>query len=130
MSVSIVRRQSEVDSEFIASQLHPVCQRVLLARGVASESGLDFSLANMARPGSLKGLDAALALLTEALEDQWRILVVGDFDADGATSTSVAVLALRAMGAKSVDYLVPNRCLLYTSPSPRDKRQSRMPSSA
>ena len=57
----------------------------------------------------LKGLGAALPLLETALRQQQRILIVGDFDADGATSTALMVLALRAFGAHQVAFLVPNR---------------------
>src|SRR5690606_24464420 len=57
----------------------------------------------------LKGIEAAVTLLVEALEQRQRILIVGDFDADGATASAVGVLGLRMLGAAEVDYLVPNR---------------------
>ena len=57
----------------------------------------------------LDGIDDAVSLLQQALADGRRIIVVGDFDADGATSTALTVLALRSMGGATVDYLVPNR---------------------
>ncbi|MFO1374118.1 MAG: single-stranded-DNA-specific exonuclease RecJ [Agitococcus sp.] len=89
--------------------LHPVLARVYAARGIEHPQQVQHQLKTLARPEQLLGMPQALALLTEALQQQQRILIVGDFDADGATSTSVVVLALRAMGANSVDYLVPNR---------------------
>ncbi|HMV61221.1 MAG TPA: single-stranded-DNA-specific exonuclease RecJ [Agitococcus sp.] len=89
--------------------LHPVLARVYAARGIQHPQQVQHQLKTLARPEQLLGMPQALALLTEALQQQQRILIVGDFDADGATSTSVVVLALRAMGAKTVDYLVPNR---------------------
>lgn len=89
--------------------LHPVLARVYAARGIQHPQQVQHQLKTLARPEQLLGMPQALALLTEALQQQQRILIVGDFDADGATSTSVVVLALRAMGANSVDYLVPNR---------------------
>lgn len=89
--------------------LHPVLARVYAARGIQHPQQVQHQLKTLARPEQLLGMPQALALLTDALQQQQRILIVGDFDADGATSTSLVVLALRAMGAKIVDYLVPNR---------------------
>ncbi len=89
--------------------LHPVLARVYASRGVQSPEDLQHRLKHLASPRQLKGLDGAIALLATALQAQQRILVVGDFDADGATSTALTVLALRAIGARHVDYLVPNR---------------------
>jgi single-stranded-DNA-specific exonuclease len=87
--------------------LHPVLARIYAARGVQSTDQLVRSLQGLHAP-RFKGMEAALLLLETALREQQRILVVGDFDADGATSTVLTVRALRAMGAV-VDYLVPNR---------------------
>lgn len=87
----------------------PLLARLYAARGVRTESELAMTLAALQPAGSLHGLAAAIELLVQALQEQWRILVVGDFDADGATSTALALRALRAMGAQQVDYLVPNR---------------------
>ncbi len=80
-----------------------------MARGVNSREELEYTLARLATSQQLKGVAAASKILADAVQQQRRILVVGDFDCDGATSTSVAILALKAMGAISVDYLVPNR---------------------
>ncbi len=79
------------------------------ARGVRSEAELDYSLSRLADVRSLRGIDAAVARLEQALAANERMLVIGDFDADGATSTALAVRGLRAMGCQQVDYLVPNR---------------------
>lgn len=89
--------------------LPPVLTRLYAARGVRSAEELDKGLARLIPYGRMKGIEAAVALLVSALERRERILVVGDFDADGATASSVAVLGLRQLGAASVDYLVPNR---------------------
>lgn len=70
---------------------------------------LDKGLARLIPYKQLKGIDAAVELLVEALEKRQRILFVGDFDADGATASTVGVLGLRQLGAAHVDYLVPNR---------------------
>ena len=88
--------------------LHPVLRRVYAARGIDNESDLDLSLDRMLPVRSLEGLDAATQLLA-AHRSAGRVLVIGDFDADGATSTALVVRALRAMHFAHVDFLVPNR---------------------
>ncbi len=84
-------------------------QRIYAGRGVVDQQELSLGLAELPPPDQLHGLGEAVRLLTEALRGEQSILVVGDFDADGATSTVVAVLALRSMGCRRVDFLVPNR---------------------
>ena len=83
--------------------------RLYAARGVQSQAELDKSLARLIPYQQLKGIDAAVDLLVMALEQRQRILIVGDFDADGATASTVGMLGLRLLGAAHVDYLVPNR---------------------
>jgi single-stranded-DNA-specific exonuclease len=87
----------------------PLLTRLYAARGVQSEVELDKSLARLIPFQQLKGIDAAVDLLVTALEQRQRILIVGDFDADGATASTVGTLGLRLLGAAHVDYLVPNR---------------------
>lgn len=87
-------------------QIHPVVGRVLAARGATALP--DYSLAGLLPP-ALSGLKAASELLARAIVEQRRILVVGDFDADGATGTALAVRGLRALGARDVHWSVPDR---------------------
>lgn len=89
--------------------LPPLLTRLYAARGVQSAAELDKGLARLIPYQQLKGIDAAVDLLVQALQQRQRILIVGDFDADGATASSVGVLGLRILGAAHVDYLVPNR---------------------
>ena len=89
--------------------LPPLLTRLYAARGVQSVEELDKSLARLIPYQQLKGIDAAVDLLVTALDQRQRILIVGDFDADGATASTVGVLGLRLLGAAHVDYLVPNR---------------------
>src|SRR3990167_2905967 len=89
--------------------LPPLLTRLYAARGVRSAAELDKGLARLIPYQQLKGIDAAVSLLVTALLQRQRILIVGDFDADGATASSVGVLGLRMLGAAHVDYLVPNR---------------------
>ena len=89
--------------------LPPLLTRLYAARGVQTAAELDKGLARLIPFQQLKGIDAAVDLLVVALQQRQRILIVGDFDADGATASSVGVLGLRQLGAVHVDYLVPNR---------------------
>ncbi|MBL8386327.1 MAG: single-stranded-DNA-specific exonuclease RecJ [Burkholderiales bacterium] len=97
--------------------IHPVLSRIYAARGVASAADLDHALAGLADPGLLTGADAAARLLADALARGARILIVADYDCDGATACAVAVRGLRALGAATgttaaVDFLVPDRFTL------------------
>jgi single-stranded-DNA-specific exonuclease len=82
---------------------------VLLARGIGDETSLDLKLASLESPGSLSGIDKAAEILADAMVNGERILIVGDFDADGATGTAVAIRGLRSMGANNVGFRVPDR---------------------
>jgi len=94
---------------FSGHSLPPLLNRILSSRGVTSETEIQYKLGLLEKPSSLKGLDRAVDLLVTALQRQERILIVGDFDADGATSCALSILVLRAMGFHFVDFLVPNR---------------------
>lgn len=102
------RDASPGESSFDAS-LPPLLQRIYGARGVQNQQQLGRQLAELPSPSLLLGLDSALSLLEVAIQNQHKVLIVGDFDADGATSTVLGVLALQAMGFHTVDFLVPNR---------------------
>ena len=88
---------------------HPLLSRLYISRGVKSESELELSLSELLPFQDLKGIGAAINLLQQALLLQQRILIIGDFDADGATSSALAMKALAGFGARNVGYLVPNR---------------------
>jgi len=88
----------------------PEClRRVLAARGIQQAENLFFALTDLPRPEQMLGMDKAVALLLEALSNQWKITVVADFDSDGATSCALAIRGLKAMGLKNIDFIVPNR---------------------
>ena len=103
-----IRRRPPAASADLGADVHPVLRRVYAARGLQSNADLDLSLDRLLPVGSLEGVDAAAELLT-AHRSFGRVLVIGDFDADGATSTALVVRALRAMQFAHVDFLVPNR---------------------
>ena len=87
----------------------PLLDRLYRSRHIKNSQELDRTLASMHNPNLMSGVDSAVKLLVEAYQKQQRIVIVGDFDADGATSTALAVLALRQLGFVNVTYLVPNR---------------------
>ncbi|KTC96625.1 single-stranded-DNA-specific exonuclease RecJ [Legionella erythra] len=89
--------------------LPPILQRIYATRGVTDEAQLDRRLQTLLPFSDLKDIDKACIRLEQALCEQQCILIIGDFDADGATSTALAVSALKAFGAQYVDFLVPNR---------------------
>ena len=88
--------------------LHPLLARIYAARGIRTRSELDYQLASLLPPARLTHAGEAAVLLADAVEAQARILIVADYDCDGATACAVGIRALRAFGA-CVDYLVPNR---------------------
>ncbi|WP_432697456.1 single-stranded-DNA-specific exonuclease RecJ [Marinobacterium sp. YM272] len=89
--------------------LHPVLARIYASRGISSLDELGRQLKELLPDSAMRGMDAAVERLVRALVQREPILIVGDFDCDGATSTALAILALRQFGAASVEYLVPNR---------------------
>ena len=107
MNPSIKRR--DVAAHRFDATTPPVLQRIFAARGVSASDELDPSLSGLISYHHLSGIKQASVLLADALAGGQKILIVADFDADGATSCAVAVRGLKAMGAMRVDYLVPNR---------------------
>ncbi|WP_111497465.1 MULTISPECIES: single-stranded-DNA-specific exonuclease RecJ [Marinobacter] len=105
----IIRRPVPDASADWGLQLPPLLKRLYQARGVRSDAELNYTLKALASPFDLRGIDRAVELIAEAIAGQQRILVLGDFDADGATSTTVAILGLQMMGAQAVDFRVPSR---------------------
>ncbi|WP_414451458.1 single-stranded-DNA-specific exonuclease RecJ [Burkholderia sp. 22PA0099] len=109
MTRLVTRSASPADTEALARHgLHPVLARLYAARGVTCPEDIETALARLVPPASLKGCEEAAVLLADALDARKRMLVVADYDCDGATACAVAVRGLRMLGA-SIDYLVPNR---------------------
>ena len=107
--VSIQRREVPTETLPIFQQVPYALARIYAARGITHVEQLGRNLKELLPDTRMKGVDRAVERLVQALETRESILIVGDFDCDGATSTAVAVLGLRMMGAAVVDYLVPNR---------------------
>ncbi|MCQ1058120.1 single-stranded-DNA-specific exonuclease RecJ [Photobacterium sp. ZSDE20] len=104
-----IKRRPEADTSQFTDSTPPILQRIYAARGISSEVELERGVRGLLGYNQLYGIAPAVALLKQALAEQRRIIVVGDFDADGATSSALSVLALRMLGSRNVDYLVPNR---------------------
>ncbi|MDP6288972.1 MAG: single-stranded-DNA-specific exonuclease RecJ [Arenicellales bacterium] len=105
----ILQREFDQTNEHALGDLHPVLKRIYLSRSITSSKELELGLNQLIPPEKLAGIEDAVEILVEAISADASILIVGDFDADGATSCALGVLALRAMGARHVAYIVPNR---------------------
>lgn len=106
---SIVRRNAAVSEELQNSDLHPLLKKIYANRGVTSLKQVSYKLTDLTDYTLLKDIDVAASIVADAVMQQKRILVIGDFDADGATSCAVVLRSLKAFGLDNVDYLVPNR---------------------
>lgn len=104
----IVTRDACIEDR-LPTDMHPILKKIYLARNVAELRQTENTLQHLLPFEDLLGVDQAAQILAEHIRDSKRILIVGDYDADGATSCALAIRALRAMGAEQVDYLVPNR---------------------
>ena len=105
---TIVRRDIETGIR-LSSKLHPVLERVYAARNVNSLDDIDYSLARLLPYKLLSNIEEAAQLLVTAVTENKRILIVADYDADGATACAVAIRGLKSMGAAFVDFIVPDR---------------------
>ena len=108
MHKEIIRR-TQVNDDHLPQTLHPIIRQVYARRGVTSDKQLELTATHLCAVDSLKGLPEACALLYLALKEQKNITIIGDFDADGATSTALMMEALKMLGSKNHHFLVPNR---------------------
>ncbi len=109
MQKTIRRREAPLEQAQFSTEVNPLLARLYATRGVVDEAQLNHELTRLNTPDSFKNINIAAALIADSIERDEHILVIGDFDADGATSCALSVLALRAMRAAHVDFLVPNR---------------------
>lgn len=109
MSDLLIRRREVDQNSPVFNQVQPLLARIYASRGLNDAEDLGRSLQTLQTGRDMLGLDAAVSRLITALEQDQHILIVGDFDCDGATSTAVGILGLGMMGANRVSYLVPNR---------------------
>lgn len=106
---SIVRINNPVSENLANSELHSLLQQVYANRGIENIDEVTYDLADLIDFRLFKGIDIAAERVAQAVIEQKYILVVGDFDADGATSCAVVLRSLKAFGLDNIDYLVPNR---------------------
>ena len=108
---SVLQRQPHYSLDEVDFKIDcpPLLRRLFIARGARSSADVDVSMAGLLAPELLQGIDAAVAELIAVIESQSRILIVGDFDVDGASSCALAVRALEQMGHSNVRFIVPNR---------------------
>ncbi|TOK76638.1 single-stranded-DNA-specific exonuclease RecJ [Vibrio parahaemolyticus] len=104
-----IQRRPEPDLSLLPDSIPPILKRIYINRGITDIAQLETSARGLHSYQKLGGIELAVELLFQAIQEQKRIIVVGDFDADGATSSALSVLALRMLGSNNVDYLVPNR---------------------
>ncbi|HBM0090046.1 TPA: single-stranded-DNA-specific exonuclease RecJ [Salmonella enterica subsp. enterica serovar Tilburg] len=104
-----LRRREADETVELPVDLPPLLRRLYASRGVRSARELERSVKGMLPWQQLSGIDNAVEILYNAFREGTRIIVVGDFDADGATSTALSVLGMRALGCDNISYLVPNR---------------------
>lgn len=110
MKQPIQLRRREVDESVeLPADLPPLLRRLYASRGVRSAQDLERSVKGMLPWQQLSGVEKAVEILYDAFREGTRIIVVGDFDADGATSTALSVLGMRSLGCENISYLVPNR---------------------
>lgn len=114
VSRTIERRPAHGDVDSLPEALHPVLRRVYAQRGVSSSADLDLRLARLVPPDQLPGAVDAAEILTDALANEEDVVIIGDYDADGATATAVMVRTLEAAAAASgsasrIHYRVPDR---------------------
>ena len=104
-----IQQRPNVDASLFALSCSPLLTKLYANRGITTVSELDNSTKTLIHANQLKGMVDACELLYQAYLNSKKIIIIGDFDADGATSTALSVLSLRALGFQHVDYLVPNR---------------------
>ncbi|EDV0656981.1 single-stranded-DNA-specific exonuclease RecJ [Salmonella enterica subsp. enterica] len=104
-----LRRREADETAELPADLPPLLRRLYASRGVRSARELERSVKGMLPWQQISGIDNAVEILYNAFREGTRIIVVGDFDADGATSTALSVLGMRALGCDNISYLVPNR---------------------
>ena len=109
MKNKLTRRQLPEALPELSPDIPLLLQRVYALRGITSMQELDYTTRNLCNYDNLDGTQTAVEIVYSAMQNNKRIMIVGDFDTDGATSTALTVKALKKMGCQHVDYIIPNR---------------------
>ena len=104
-----VQQRLQHDSSLLSLSCSPLLMKLYANRGITADSELDNSTKTLIHANQLKGMSDACELLYQAYLTRQKIIIIGDFDADGATSTALSMLSLKALGFQNIDYLIPNR---------------------
>ncbi|MEW6998445.1 single-stranded-DNA-specific exonuclease RecJ [Colwelliaceae bacterium BS250] len=104
-----INRRPIVATEHLSADIHPTLKQIYASRGISDKLQLEYAAKHMHNPKQLLGLDVASELLFQAIKANKRIIVVGDFDADGATSSALMMEGLQLLGSHNHDFIVPNR---------------------
>ena len=107
--IKIKRREVPNINPLENSHLSKLIQKLYLSRGIKQIDQINYKLANLHNPNQLSGIKTAAQIVIDAMNDNKKIVIVGDFDADGATATALCLRAIKAFGHHNIDYLVPNR---------------------
>ena len=107
--LTTIKRRPDVPISKDINELPPILQRIYAQRGISDEEEINHSLAKALPPGKLLNVEVGVELIYRCMQKDQHILIVGDFDADGATSTALFVRALKSFDFTNVSYLVPNR---------------------
>ena len=109
--LTVIKRKSKVNPKSVNfnKNIHPLLQRVLISREIYTDDDINFSINALLEPSKMKGIDSAVNELIAVIKKGSRILIVGDFDVDGASSCALAIRALKAMGHDDTQFIVPNR---------------------
>jgi single-stranded-DNA-specific exonuclease len=110
MQKQIVRR-AKVNDNHLPNQLHPLIKQIYASRGIENATELELNVSQLCAIESLKGINQGCQVLHQALIENKNIAIIGDFDADGATSTALMMEALRLFGSENYQFIVPNRFL-------------------
>jgi len=108
-SNKIIRRESVLSKALDGFEMHPLLKRIYANRNIKDPEQIDYALVHLQDYRLLKGIESAARIVADAVINQQSVIIVGDFDADGATSSALVVRALRLFGLTTVNYLVPNR---------------------
>ena len=107
--MSVVYRRTPNENLSFKESVHPLIQKIFKRRSISDVNEIELGLNNLLTPEKFKGIDDAVSLLVDASKKQERVLIVADFDADGATSCVVAINCMKKFGLRQIDYVVPNR---------------------
>jgi single-stranded-DNA-specific exonuclease len=110
MQKQIVRR-AKVDDNHLPDNIHPLIKQIYASRGIENATELELNVSQLCAVERLKGINLGCQVLHQALIDNKNIAIIGDFDADGATSTALMMEALRLFGSDNYQFIVPNRFL-------------------